>query len=71
MLLTAIVIKATSKGPVIFSQERVGLHNKPYKMYKFRTMYVQEDKQEEKAWTVKDDPRVTRIGKLLLMRVLK
>lgn len=37
MLVTAILIKATSPGPVIFCQERVGLHNKPFKMYKFRS----------------------------------
>ncbi len=65
MLIAAIAIKMTSKGPVIFAQERVGLHNKPYQMYKFRTMYVQSEEVEEKAWTVKDDPRVTKIGKLL------
>ena len=41
MLVTAILIKATSPGPVIFCQERVGLHNKPFKMYKFRSMAVQ------------------------------
>ena len=66
MLTSAIAIKLGSKGPVIFKQERVGLHNKPFKMLKFRTMYVQEDKEEEeKGWTVKDDPRVTGIGRFL------
>ncbi len=65
MLLSALAIKLSSKGPVIFAQERVGLHNKPYQMYKFRTMQVQEEQEEQKAWTVKDDPRVTRIGRLL------
>ncbi len=65
MLLAAIAIKATSPGPVIFAQERVGLHNKTYQMYKFRTMYIQKEEAEEKAWTVKDDPRVTKVGKLL------
>lgn len=65
MLVSAILIKTTSKGPVIFSQERVGLHNKPYKMYKFRTMYLQTEEEEQKAWTVKDDPRVTKVGKFL------
>ena len=43
----------------------VGLHNRPFKMYKFRTMELQKPSQEQKAWTVKDDPRVTRIGKFL------
>lgn len=65
MLASVIAIKLTSPGPVIFSQERIGLHNKPYKMYKFRTMQQQPPQSEERAWTVKDDPRVTRVGKLL------
>ncbi len=65
MLVTVLLIKCTSRGPVIFKQERVGLHNKPFKMYKFRTMELQRPSQEQKAWTVKDDPRVTKVGKLL------
>lgn len=65
MLLAAILIKSTSPGPVIFRQERVGLHNKPFQMYKFRTMELQKPSQEQKAWTVKDDPRVTSVGKIL------
>ena len=65
MLLAAIFVKASSPGPVIFKQERVGLHNKPFYMYKFRTMEMQKPSQEKKAWTVKDDPRVTRVGKIL------
>lgn len=65
MLLAAILVKATSPGPVIFKQERVGLHNKPFYMYKFRTMELQKPSQEKKAWTVKDDPRVTKVGKVL------
>ncbi len=65
MLMAAILVKCTSRGPVIFKQERVGLHNKPFKMYKFRTMELQKPSQEQKAWTVKDDPRVTRIGKIM------
>ncbi len=65
MLLTAIAIKATSPGPLIFTQVRVGLHNRPFKMYKFRSMEVQSVRDEKKGWTTKDDPRVTRIGKLI------
>ena len=65
MLLAAIFVKASSPGPVIFKQERVGLHTKPFYMYKFRTMEMQKPSQEKKAWTVKDDPRVTRVGKIL------
>lgn len=65
MLFSAIAIKASGDGPVIFKQERVGLHNKTFQMYKFRTMEVQKPHEESKAWTVKNDPRVTKIGKFL------
>lgn len=65
MLLTAIAVKLSSPGPVIFKQERIGLHNKPFQMYKFRTMEIQKEAAEKKAWTVKDDPRVTKVGKFL------
>lgn len=65
MLLTALLIKLTSPGPVIFRQERVGLHNKGFFMYKFRTMERQAPGEEKKAWTVRNDPRVTPVGKFL------
>ncbi len=65
MLIAAALIKLTSKGPLIFKQERVGLHNKPFMMYKFRTMEVQTEEEEKEAWTTKNDPRVTGIGKFL------
>lgn len=65
MLTSAILVKTTSQGPLIFKQERVGLHNKPFKMYKFRTMYVQTEEEEKKGWTQKNDPRVTRVGAIL------
>ena len=65
MLVTAVAIKLTSKGPLIFKQERIGYHNKPFKMYKFRSMVVQEDTEEEKGWTTKHDPRVTKVGKII------
>lgn len=65
MLLAAILVKTTSKGPLIYKQERVGLHNKTFWMYKFRSMEVQKENEEKKAWTTKNDPRVTRIGKIM------
>ena len=64
-VIIAIVIKLTSKGPVIFKQERVGLHNKKFTMYKFRSMIEQKDEDEKKAWTVKDDPRTTKFGSFI------
>jgi len=65
MLATAIAIKLTSPGPVLFKQERIGLHNKPFSMYKFRSMVVQKTETEKKGWTTKDDPRVTSVGKFI------
>ena len=65
MLISAILVKLSSPGPVIFKQERVGLHNKPFYMYKFRSMAMQTAAEEKKGWTVRNDPRVTGIGKIL------
>ena len=65
MLLAAILVKLTSPGPLIYKQERVGLHNRTFLMYKFRSMEVQPKEEEKKAWTVKNDPRVTGIGKFM------
>ena len=59
------VIKLTSPGPIIFCQERVGLHNRPFKMYKFRSMTVQDPGKEKSRWTTKGDARVTLIGKII------
>lgn len=64
LLIAAILVKSTSEGPVIFKQERVGLHNKPFQMYKFRTMELQRPNEEKKEWTTRDDPRVTKVGKV-------
>ena len=65
MLLTAILIKLTSPGTLIYCQERVGLHNRPFKMYKFRSMEVQAPEKEKSEWTTKRDPRVTPIGRVI------
>ena len=64
-LVTAIAIKLTSPGPLIYTQERVGLHNRTFRMYKFRSMDVQSPKKERGAWTVPGDPRVTKVGKII------
>ena len=65
MILMCLIIKLTSPGPLIYKQERVGLHNQTFWMYKFRSMEVQPEAEENKAWTVKNDPRVTPIGKFM------
>lgn len=65
MFFSVIMIKLTSPGPLIFKQERVGLHNQPFMMYKFRSMEVQAPEKEKTRWTVKDDPRVTGFGKFM------
>ncbi len=65
MLLAAVLIKLTSPGPVIFKQERVGRHNKPFYMFKFRSMELQPSTEEKKAWTVRNDPRVTAVGRIM------
>lgn len=65
MLICVIAVKLSGPGPVIFKQERVGLHNKPFYMYKFRSMEQQSAGREKKAWTVKGDPRVTSVGRVL------
>ena len=65
MLFSVVMIKLTSPGPLIFKQERVGLHNRPFMMYKFRSMEVQAPEKEKTRWTVKDDPRVTGFGKFM------
>ena len=65
MLLAAVLVRLTSPGPIIFKQERVGMHNKTFYMYKFRSMERQAPKEEKRAWTVRNDPRVTPVGKIL------
>ncbi len=65
LLILALSVRLSGPGPIIFKQERIGLHNKPFQMYKFRSMKLQSEADEEKGWTVKDDPRVTRVGKFI------
>jgi Undecaprenyl-phosphate glucose phosphotransferase len=65
MIITAIIIKLTSKGPIVFKQERIGYHSKPFKIYKFRSMKLQDPRSEKSAWTVEKDPRRTKIGSFI------
>jgi exopolysaccharide biosynthesis polyprenyl glycosylphosphotransferase len=64
MLLTAILIKLESPGPVFYTQERMGLDARPFKILKFRSMR-QDAEAQGPGWTVEDDPRRTRLGTLL------
>lgn len=76
LLIIAIAIKIDSRGPVIFSQTRAGLGGKPFRMFKFRTMVADADKikmelqhlnesGDIRLFKIKNDPRVTRVGKWL------
>lgn len=65
MLPIALLIKATSRGPVFFRQERVGLNGKIFVMYKFRTMKVGGFSDSDRVWTVQNDPRRTLLGSFL------
>lgn len=65
MLVIAVIIKCTSKGPVIFSQVRVGKHGREFKMFKFRSMYLEDPEKEKDEWTTKGDKRVTPIGRFI------
>lgn len=65
MLLTALAIKCTSPGPVIFKQERVGFNRRTFNMYKFRTMRVLSRDVSNTQWTVPNDPRRTVLGTFL------
>jgi putative colanic acid biosynthesis UDP-glucose lipid carrier transferase len=59
-----ILVRITSKGPVIYKQERWGLNNKPIICYKFRTMYI-NDMQDSFNQTSRHDPRITPLGNIL------
>ena len=61
----ALLIKLDSKGPIIFKQTRLGRGGKPYLIYKFRTMKDSSDMEKEALVTASNDPRVTRVGRLL------
>jgi len=63
-LITAICVRMTSKGPVLFRQQRIGMNGKPFQMIKFRTMYLNAEKNGPQL-SSKDDPRITGFGKLL------
>lgn len=65
LVFSAIMVKLTSPGPIIFKQERVGLDRKNFDMYKFRSMRLQTDEEEMDKWTTKNDPRKTWWGNFM------
>lgn len=65
MALTAVAIKADSKGPVIYSQERVGLYGKPFKVYKFRSMKQDAEAQSGPVLAKEGDSRITKVGRFI------
>jgi lipopolysaccharide/colanic/teichoic acid biosynthesis glycosyltransferase len=85
MLVVALLIKLTSRGPVLFTQTRVGydrrrtqrsrrlrdcrrrgdVGGKPFKIYKFRTMYTDREAADRQVWATPDDPRITPLGRTL------
>ena len=65
MLLTVLVVALTEEGSVIYRQERVGLHNQVFYMYKFRSMIMQDEEKEKAEWSIRNDPRITPVGKLI------
>ncbi len=64
MAMIAVLIKLESRGPVLYKQIRSGQRGKPFSLYKFRSMRQDAEKDGAK-WAIKDDPRITRLGKLL------
>ena len=65
IILAAILIKIDSKGPVFFSQERIGGKRKTYKVHKFRSMIADAEKQSGPVWAKDDDDRITRVGNVI------
>lgn len=76
MLGTAIAIKLDDGGPIFFSQQRIGLHGKPFTMYKFRSMVTNAEELKKKLaeengqtdrfiFKMKDDPRITKVGRFI------
>jgi exopolysaccharide biosynthesis polyprenyl glycosylphosphotransferase len=75
LLLVAVLIKLTSRGPIFFQQKRVGLHGKTFDMLKFRSMVVNAEElrtrlealneQTGPVFKIKNDPRITRVGRFI------
>lgn len=65
IIITAIAIKLDSKGAIFYKQERIGLKEKPFNVYKFRSMVSDAEKKSGPVWSAKNDPRITRVGRII------
>ena len=61
----ALLVRVTSPGPVLFRQTRIGVHDRAFTLYKFRSMRVDAEAATGAVWATKDDPRVTAVGRWL------
>ena len=64
-LLTAIAVKVESRGPIFYRQERVGQHERPFTLIKFRSMADNAEAKLGPVWAVENDPRITRVGAII------
>jgi exopolysaccharide biosynthesis polyprenyl glycosylphosphotransferase len=64
LLLTTIAVKLSSKGSILYKQQRIGLHSRPFIIYKFRSMRVDAEKNGPQ-WAKKNDKRITKVGKII------
>jgi len=64
-VLTAVLIKLDSRGPIFYRQERVGMNGKPFELLKFRSMKTDAEKDGTPIWALTNDDRVTRVGRVI------
>ena len=65
IVISAVLVKLSSPGPVFYRQQRVGLRGEPFYLYKFRSMYIDAETRTGPVWATKNDPRITPIGRWL------
>ena len=65
MLLTALAVKLSSRGPILYRQVRVGRNGQHFTLYKFRSMRVDAEAATGAVWAIKNDPRITRVGRVI------
>jgi exopolysaccharide biosynthesis polyprenyl glycosylphosphotransferase len=65
MILTALAVRVSSSGPILYRQQRVGLNGAPFTIYKFRSMRVNAEAGTGAVWASRNDPRVTAVGRII------